>query len=252
MIRYQIHRACFVTVMAILVFANISYAGDILFHEEFTDTEIPEAVMYRVEDDGSDLTNIGNGAFPQRSPNKNYFSFITYAYQFGQLLIRDEISHEILQTQKDSENLVLQPCSIRYCWYPDSKRVAYAAILQRNTHEGFIYIFDTKTRQTKKVHHFKYSRYSDAIWGTTLTWSPDGKYLLFNTPGMDSKNEDTTVISLIDPKIESVKTLEIGYLPRFVNDKKIVFTTGLSIWITDIDNGKKSKILDTQYPVVSL
>lgn len=260
--------------LSILIVPHLSFSYEILFHEEIIDYDKQETVMYSIQDDGSGLVKLGDGGFAQRSFDKTYISYIKTAPDYsmtgvyGDLVIKNVKSDEVLPVQnfskvdctvvecprqpQKSDSLAMGHCTIKHCWNPDSNRVAYASVLGMSLRDGFVYLFDVKTRQTTRLHHFKYSRFTNVLWGMSLSWSPDGKLLLFNTTSMGPMDKNGADIYLIDPETQTVRKIETGYLPRFVNNKTIIFSTGSSIWSKHIDTGDKNKLVDIQGKVASI
>lgn len=238
---------------------NVSYANDILFHE-FIDEQ---AVMYGVKTNGSNLTNIGYGMFPQSSPDKKFISYVElrpkmpgrkqFPADLGQLIVEDKKEKELFRIKGYSniDNLNYQHFTIRHCWHPDSKSIAFVAILGPSG-DGFIYYHSIKTQKTRIIKHFRYKAFADALWGTTLQWSPDGKYLVFSCPGERNKLANWQIINFVNFQKEASATLtEEGRLPRFIDSDRILFIKQSAIWTVRTDGTKKTKLLDVNSPILS-
>ncbi len=266
--RSHIRIKIFAVVLLILSFSGLLYSSEIFFHEEFIDKDGDFIHnMHSVNDDGSMPINIGYGAMPKLSPNKKYLSFIKatpeYSGQpsFSQMIIMDGRNDR--KNITDTKGNIISETDIifrgeeylgekiiRYCWHPNSESLAYAMVEGPNRRDGFIYIFNIKTGKTTKIYNFKYNMYTDAIWATTLEWSPDGKYLLFYTTTSEKKRNG---IYIIDPETKLVRLVsEDGALPRFVDNNRIVFIVKSSIWIIDIRSNEKTEIIDTKLKIIDL
>lgn len=239
--------------------SNVTYANDILFHE-FIDEQ---AVMYSVKANGSNLTNIAYGMFPQRSPDKNFISYVElrpkipgqkqFPADLGQLIVEDKKDKKLFRIKGYSNigKLNYQHFTIRHCWHPDSKCIAFVAILGTSG-DGFIYHHNIKTQETRIIKHFRYKAFADALWGATLQWSPDGKYLAFSCPSEPNKPAKWQLISLIKFQKEARETLtEEGRLPRFIDSGRILFIKQTSIWTVCTNGTKKTKLLDINSPILS-
>ncbi len=265
--------------LSILMIPQLSFCDEILFHELIFNHKLIETTMYSVNDDGSGPVKLGDGEFAKRSPDKTYLSYIKldppyYRFEtWGDLVIKNVKSGEVIPVQnfsrvdcnkvqcniimrqpghKKTDSVVLPNCTINYCWNPDSTRVAYATILGLSMRDGFVYVFDVKTRKATRLHHFKYHSFTTVPWGISMSWSPDGKRLLFNTADIETKDINKLNIYLIDPETQTKKSVENGCLPRFVDNKTIIFSTGATIWRKNIETGEKTKVIDIQGVVSSI
>ncbi len=87
---YIIYWAFFVEVIFI---PKLIYSDEILFHERSNN----KMNMYSIKLHGSDLKSLGYGRYPQRSPDKNYLSYIKFIpnhyitsfFGEGSLVIKD-------------------------------------------------------------------------------------------------------------------------------------------------------------------
>lgn len=240
-------------------FSNVIYANDIMFHE-FIDEQ---AVMYRVNSNGSNLTNIGYGMFPQCSPDKKFISYVElrpkisgqqlFPADLGQLIVENKKEKKIIRIKGSSKmgNLHYQHFTIRHCWHPNSKSIAFVAILGPSG-DGFIYYYSIKTQETKVIKRFRYKAFSDALWGTTLRWSPDGKYLAFSCPGEPNKPMNWQLFSLTNfqKEVSAALTIE-GRLPRFIDSGRILFIKQSAIWTVHTDGTKIKKLLELSSTIMS-
>jgi WD40 repeat protein len=274
MVRFHLYSVLFSIFLSVIIFSHVSFSDEILFHEEFITYDKQETIMYSIKDDGSGLVSLGNGAFPQRSSDKAYLSYVKTLPRdircgvYGKLVIKDVKSDEVLPVQnfskvdcktvrcppqpKKVDALAMHHCTIKHCWSPDSKRVAYAAALGMSLRDGFVYVFDAKTRQTTRLFHFTYSSFTGVPMATSLSWSPDGKLLLFNTSRIGPRDKGEPDIYLIDPATQAARKIEPGYLPRFADDKHIIFSKGTSIWMINIDTNEKNMVAEINEKVASV
>ncbi len=255
--RCLIYTIYWVFTVGVVLTPKLIYGDDILLHE----ISNKEVNMYSVTPDGSTVKTLGRGMFPQRSPNKNYLSYINVlpeqygvSAEEGHLVIKDlkrmmsfQVEDHLLEDHHLIESIIC------YCWRPDSKSVAFATLFGPDRLDGYICVFDLSTRKTRKVAQFKrYYDYEVAIIFTRLEWSPDGKYLVFSSPSEKPKRQED--IKLINPDNGETKIIsKNGYFPSFINNELILFVAGSEkseIWTMHYDGSEKKRIFDVKSAVL--
>jgi len=243
-------------------FPKSIYSDEILFHERSNN----KMNMYSIKPDGSDLKSLGPGRYPQRSPDKNYLSYIKFIphhyiislWGQGSLVIKDlkrNVSFQV-EDHLQGERFPIEHI-ICYCWSPDSKSVAFATLFGPGKGDGYICVFDLRTQKTRKVVQFRRDgvKNENIFISTRLEWSPDGKYLVFSSP-VKILNDNKS-IKLINPNNGKIKIIaKNSSFSSFINNKSILFVTGYEgvegaeIWTMHIDGSEKMKIFNLKLPII--
>jgi Tol biopolymer transport system component len=230
----------FLGVILTLIFNSIANGSNILFHEEVGN----QAIIYSIAPDGTNLKKIGQGLFPQWSPDRKFISYIESLQErktdptiVRGLVVTEPGGKEVFRIggTKDITTIV------RYRWAPDSNGIALVTVLGR--HQGTIAYYDIKTKQLKPLHKVEFKDLDFAFITTTLEWLPDGKQILFSSEGKG--------VFLIDIKDGATKNLsDAGILPRFVSNK-VLFMIGSEVWTINLDGSDKKKTADIGMPLIT-
>lgn len=97
-------------------------------------------------------------------------------------------------------------------WSPDGSRVAFWYINNEDTTRDFrLAIFDTKTQKT--VDYCITNNALTHVWhrnDVSPMWSPDGNFLLIETPNANDNNPNVVIVDLVQ---ESAIIIKTGYEP---------------------------------------
>lgn len=227
-----------------LLFAGIAIGGDILLNEEIGG----EVIIYRISPDGTNLNKIGQGFFPQWSPDGKYISYVEYFKIADPSIVRGLVVIE--STGKEIFRIsgrIDITSIVRYLWNPNGKGIALVTVFGR--HKGSILYYDIATKQIKTLHKIEFQSLDMAFLLTSLEWSSDGKLLLFSSGSALPEGQGFV---LIDIEKETVKNLsEVGILPRFMGNK-VLFVMGSEIWNINFDGSDKKRLFDAGMPIISL
>ncbi len=220
-----------------LLMVGQAYGADILIH----DGGIDKGVIYSVSPDGSNLKKIGDGFFPQWSPDRNFISYIKRADEYMNLVVVNTERREVFKVSEPIDKGII----MYHTWDPKGGGIAFI----RYGPESSVVYYNIKTRRMKTLHTVKFESAQEALLSTTLEWSPDGERLLFS-PGYINRLRD---VDLIDLKKGTVKKLiDVGLFPRFISKEKVLFVINSEIWSTNIDGSDRRKLHDTTIPILSV
>jgi dipeptidyl aminopeptidase/acylaminoacyl peptidase len=216
-----------------------AYGADILIH----DGGIDKGVIYSVSPDGSNLKKIGDGIFPQWSPDRKLISYIRAdtACECMNLIVVNKEGKEVFNVSEPIDKGII----MYHTWDPKGEGIAFI----RYGPESSVARYNIKTRRIKTLHTVKFESAQEALLSTTLEWSPDGERLLFS-PGYINRLRD---VDLIDLKKGTVnKLIDVGLFPRFISKEKVLFVINSEIWSINIDGSDKRKLHDTGIPILSV
>jgi len=216
-----------------------AYGADILIH----DGGIDEGVIYSVSADGSNFKKIGDGFFPQWSPDRKLISYIRAdtASECMKLIVVNREGKEVFNVSEPIDKGII----MYHTWDPKGGGIAFI----RYEPESSVVYYNIKTRGMKTLHTVKLESAEEAFFSTTLEWSPDGERLLFS-PGYINRLRD---VDLIDLKKGTVnKLIDVGFFPRFISKEKVLFVINSEVWSINIDGSDKRKLLDTGVPILSV
>jgi hypothetical protein len=227
---------CSVLILGLLILDQ-AYGADILIQ----DGGIDKGVIYSVSPDGTNLKRIGDGLFPQWSPDRNFISYIKTLNESMNLVVVNTKGREVFNVSEAIDKGII----MYHTWNPKGGGIAFI----RFGPESSVVYYDIKTRRMRTLHTVKFRSAQEAFLSTTLEWSLDGERLLFS-PGYINRLRD---VDLIDLKKGTVKKLiEGGLFPRFISKEKVLFVINSEIWSMNIDGSDKRKLHDTGIPILSV
>jgi len=220
-----------------LLIVDQAYGADILIH----DGGIDKGVIYSVSPDGSNLKKIGDGLFPQWSPDRKFISYIKTLNENMSLVVVNTEGREVFNVSEPIDKGII----MYHTWDPKGEGIAFI----RYGPESSVVYYNIKTRGMKTLHTVKFQSAQDALLSTTLEWSPDGERLLFS-PGYVNRLRD---VDLIDLRKGTVKKLiDVGFFPRFISKEKVLFVVNSEIWSININGSDKRKLHDMGIPILSV
>ena len=219
-----------------LLISGKAYGGDILIQ----DGGIERGVIYSVSPNGSNLKKIGDGIFPQWSPDRKYISYIRFGTENTKLVVTSVgEGNEIFNVSQPIDEGVI----MYHTWNPRGDGIAFISFGP----ESSVSYYDSKTKDIRTLHKVEFRSAEDALF-STLEWSPDGERLLFS-PSYTSQGKG---IYLIDFKKRKIKKLiEAGIFPRFISKERILIVVNSEIWIINSDGSEKRKLHDFKAPVLN-
>jgi Tol biopolymer transport system component len=220
-----------------LLISGKAYGGDILIQ----DGGIEHGVIYGVSPNGSNLNKIGDGIFPQWSPDRKYISYIKFGTENTKLVVTSVgEGREIFNVSQPRDEGVI----MYHTWNPKGDGIAFISFGP----ESSVSYYDSKTKDIRTLHKVEFRSAEDALF-STVEWSPDGERLLFS-PSYTSHRKG---IYLIDFKKGTVKKLiEVGLFPRFISKERILIVVNSEAWTINSDGSKKRKIHDFKAPVLNV
>jgi Tol biopolymer transport system component len=225
-----------VLLLSLLISAK-AYGGDILIQEG----GIERGEIYSVSPNGSNLKKIGDGIFPQWSPDRKYISYIRFGTENTKLVVTSvSEGKEIFNVSQPIDKGVI----MNHTWNPKGEGIAFISFGP----ESSVSYYDSKNKDIRTLHKVEFRSSEDALF-STLEWSPDGERLLFS-PSYASRGK---AIYLIDfKKGTGKKLIEAGLFPRFISKERILTVVNSEIWTMDSDGSEKRKIHDFRAPVLNL
>jgi len=224
-----------VLVLSLLI-SGKAYGGDILIQ----DGGIERGVIYSVSPNGSNLKKIGDGIFPQWSPERKYISYIRFGTENTKLVITSVgQGKEIFNVSQPIDKGVI----MYHTWNPKGEGIAFISFGP----ESSVSYYDSKTKDITTLHKIQFRSAEDALF-STLEWLPGGGRLLFS-PSYTSQEKG---IYLIDFKKGTVKKLIEAVFPRFISKERILVVVNSEVWTINSDGSDKRKIHDFKAPVLNV
>ncbi len=229
----------FVLLLSLLI-SGKALGGDILIQEG----EIGQSVIYRVSPNGSNLKKIGDGIFPQWSPDRKYISYIKFGTENTELVVTSvREGKEIFNVSQPMDKGVM----MYHAWNPKGDGIAFINFGPASS----VSYYDSKTKVIRTLYTVEFRSSEDALF-STLEWSPSGDRILFS-PSYTSKGKEVYSAHLIDCRKGTVKTLsEAGLFPRFIGKERILVSVKSEVWTISSDGGGKRKIHDFTAPVIDV
>jgi Tol biopolymer transport system component len=223
-------------ILSVLIVDEV-YGADILIH----DGGIDKGVIYSVSPDGTNLKRIGDGLFPQWSPDRKFISYVKTLSESMSLVVVNSEGREVFNVSEPIDKGII----MYHTWDPKGEGIAFI----RYGPESSVVYYDIKSKKMKTLHTVKFKSAQEALLSTTLEWSPDGEKLLFS-PGYMNRLRD---VDLIDLRKGTVKKLiDAGLFPRFISKEKVLFVINSEIWSINIDGSDKRKLHNTGVPILSV
>jgi Tol biopolymer transport system component len=228
-----------VLLLGLLISGN-TYAGDILIQEGV----IGQSVIYRISPKGSYLNRIGDGIFPQWSPDNKYISYIKFGTENTELVVTSvDKGREVLKVSQPLEKGVM----MYHAWNPNGNGIAFISFGPISS----VSCYDIRTKDIKTLREVEFRSSEDALF-STLEWSPDGNKILFS-PSYTSKGKEPYSAYLIDyRKGMAKKLIEAGLFPRFIGKERILFVVNSEVWTMNHDGSDRRKIHDFGMPVLNV
>jgi Tol biopolymer transport system component len=220
-----------------LLISGKAYGGDILIQEG----ELGQSVIYSVSPNGSNLKKIGDGIFPQWSPDRKYISYIKFGTENTKLIVTSvREGKEIFNISQSLEKGVM----MYHTWNPKGDGIAFISFGP----VSWVSYYDVKTKEIRTLHKVEFRSGEDALF-STLEWSPEGDKILFS-PSYTPKGKEVYLAYLIDYREGTAKKLiEGGFFPRFIGKERILIVVNSEVWTINNDGGDKRKIHDFKAPV---
>jgi len=219
-----------------LLISGKAYGGDILIQEG----ELGQSVIYSVSPNRSNLKKIGDGIFPQWSPDRKYISYIKFGIKNTELVVTSvREGKEIFNLSQPIDKGVI----MYHTWNPKGDGIAFISFGP----ESSVSYYDYKTKDIRTLYKVEFRSSQDALFAT-LEWSPDGERLLFS-PSYTSMEKG---LYLIDFKKGTVKKLIEAVFPRFISKERILVVVNSDVWTINSDGSDKRKIHDFRAPVLNV
>lgn len=230
----------FCVLLLSLLISGKALGGDILIQEG----EIGQSVIYRVSPNGSNLKKIGDGIFPQWSPDRKYISYIKFGTENTELVVTSvREGKEIFNVSQPMDKGVM----MYHAWDPKGDGIAFISFGPSSS----VSYYDCKSKDIRTFHKVEFRSSEDALF-STLEWSPDGDKILFS-PSYTSKGKEAYSAYLIDwRKGTAKKLIEAGLFPRFIGKERILVAAKSEVWTINSDGGGKRKIHDFTAPVIDV
>ena len=221
-----------------LLIAGKAYGGDILIQEG----ELGQSTIYRVSPNGSNLKKIGDGIFPQWSPDRKYISYIKFGTENTKLVVTSvREGKEIFNISQPLDKGVM----MYHAWNPKGDGIAFINFGPPSS----VSYYDSKTKEIRTLYKAEFRSSQDALF-STLEWSPDGDKILFS-PSLTSRGKEAYLAYLIDCRKGTAKKLiEAGLFPRFIGKERILIVVKSEVWTINSDGSDKRKIHDFTVPVL--
>ena len=187
-----------------LLISRQAYGADVLIQEG----ELGQSVIYRVSPNGSNLKKIGDGFFPQWSPDKKYISYIKFGTENTELVVTSvREGKEIFNVSQSMDKGVM----MYHTWSPRGDGIAFISFGP----ESSVSFYDSKIKDIRTLYNVEFRSSEDALF-STLEWSPDGDKILFS-PSYTSMGKEAYAAYLIDfRKGTATNLIDPGLFPRFI------------------------------------
>lgn len=228
-----------VLLLGLLISGN-AYAGDILIQEG----ALGQSVIYRVSPNGTNLKKIGDGIFPQWSPDNKYISYIQFGTENTELVVTSvDQGREVLKVSQPLDKGVM----MYHAWNPKGNGIAFVSFGP----VSWVSWYDIRTKDIRTLHKVEFRSSEDALF-STLEWSPDGDKMLFS-PSHASTGKEAYLAHLIDcRKGTANKLIEGGLFPRFIGKERILIVVNSEVWTMNNDGTDRRKIHAFGMPVLNV